>query len=169
MAGREVFAESPPVQVVPPLLDDSTVVTLERGPCIGRCPEYTVMLYGSGRVEFEGRRYVCAQGHHTARASAPEVRRLVAQMLAAGYLDLDWTKGWFTSIASTVRSSLHYGGRSREIEHDLGDAGAPRLLTTLENRIDAVAGTWRWLPDREDHRRVCRKPDGSTEPLRCQL
>ncbi len=37
------------------------------------------------------------------------------------------------------------------------------VVKTLEERIDAVAGTWRWLPEREEHRRVCRKEDGTTE------
>lgn len=154
-----------PSVIAGPVLDDSTVITLERGPCFGRCPEYTVTMYGSGRVEFEGRRYVCAEGHHTAKASPDGVRRLVAQMLAAGYFDLDWTEGPLATNASTVRSSLRHSGQTRQIEHYLGDAGAPRLLATLEDRIDAVAGTWRWLPERKEHRRVCRKEDGTTEPL----
>jgi len=151
-----------------PALDDSTVITLVRGPCFGRCPEYTLTIYGSGRVEFDGRRYVCAKGHHAAKASPYEVRRLVAQMLAAGYFDFDWTEGPLATQASTVRSSLHHGGRTREIEHYLGDGGAPRLLKSLEDRIDAVAGTWRWLPEHEEHRRVCREADGSTEPMKLE-
>lgn len=149
-----------------PVLDDSTVITLERGPCFGRCPEYTVTMYGSGRVEFDGRRYVCAKGHHSAQAPTSEVRRLVEQMLAAGYFELDWTAGPLASNASIVTSSLRQAGRTRRIEHYLGDAGAPLLLKALEERIDAVAGTWRWLPEHKDHIRVCRLEDGTTtEPL----
>ena len=161
--GADVHAWNAPV--AGPVLDDSTVITLERGPCFGRCPEYTVTVYGSGRVEFDGKRYVCAKGHHTAKASPSEVRRLVAQMLATGYFDLDWTAGPLATNASTVTSSLRHGGRTRQIEHYLGDAGAPRLLRTLEDRIDVVAGTWRWLPERDEHRRVRREEDGTTEPL----
>jgi hypothetical protein len=151
-----------------PVLDDSTVITLERGPCFGRCPEYTVTMYGSGRIEFDGRRYVCEMGHQSARAPTSEVRRLVAQMLAAGYFELDWTAGPLATNASTVTSSLRHAGQTRQIEHYLGDAGAPRLLKTLEDRIDAVAGTWRWLPEHEEQRRVCREADGTTEPLKLE-
>lgn len=151
--------------IVAPTLDASTVITLERGPCIGRCPEYAVTMYGSGEVEFEGKRYVCAKGRHTAKAPRDEVRRLVLQMLAAGYFDLTWPAGPITTDQPTVRSSFRHGGRVREIEHDLGDAHAPRWLRTLEDRIDAIAGTSRWLPDREDHRPMCNKEGGFREPL----
>ncbi len=144
-------------------LDDATVISLERGPCFGRCPEYTVTVYGSGRVEFAGRRFVCAPGRHTARASPDLVRVLVEEMLAAGYLDFHWRAGSIPTISTTVVSSLSYGGRMRRIEHHAGDTEAPRLLTPLEDRIDVVAGTWRWLPELEDDRRVCRREDGETE------
>lgn len=154
-----------PSTVAGPVLDDSTVITLERGPCFGHCPEYTLTLYGSGRIEFDGRHNVCAKGHYTASAPTHEVRRLVAEMLVAGYFDFDWRAGPLATNESTVTSSLRHEGRTRRIEHYLGDAGAPLLLRTLEDRIDRVAGTWRWLPEHEDDRRACRLEDGSTEPL----
>ena len=155
-----------PLILAGPTLDDSTVITLERGPCFGHCSEYVVTLYGSGRVEFEGRHYVCARGHQTVQASPDEVRDLVARMLKLGYLDLYWREGPRETIAPTVRTSLRYNGQTRQIDHHSADINAPWFLRTLEEQIDAVAGTWRWLPEREDHRRVCRLEDGiTTEPL----
>jgi hypothetical protein len=173
--GIEVFASSAgestgavdttPATLGGPVLDDSTVITLERGPCFGHCSEYSVSVYGSGRVEFEGRHYVCAKGRHVARASPGDVRVLVAQMLAVDYFDFYWRQGSLTTNEPTVISSLRHGGRMRRIEHNLGDAGAPHWLRRVEDRIDAVAGTWRWLPDREEGRRVCFREDGSSELL----
>jgi hypothetical protein len=146
-------------------LDDSTVITLQRGPCFGNCPEYTLTVYGSGRIEFVGTRYVCARGQHRARASADEVRKLVERMLAYGYLDLYWRAGSASDISPTVISSLSHAGRTRRIEHHHGDAKAPPLLTQFEEDIDALAGSSRWLPERDDNRRVCRLTDGETKEL----
>ncbi|HSD73584.1 MAG TPA: DUF6438 domain-containing protein [Steroidobacteraceae bacterium] len=146
-------------------LDDSTVITLQRGPCFGDCPEYTVTVYGSGRVEFVGTRFVCAPGHRRAQASPDEVRSLVERMLAFGYLDLYWRAGATSAISPNVISSLSHGGRTHRIEHRLEDAKAPPLLKQFEKDIDAVAGSWRWLPEREDDRRVCRLSDGETKEL----
>jgi hypothetical protein len=144
------------------VLDDSTVIALERGPCFGKCPEYSVAIYGSGRVEFNGRRYVCAPGHRTAQASVADVRSLLEQMLALGYFDFYWRPGSKPSLSDTVISSLNHDGYYRRIEHHSGDREAPLFLEELEERIDRVAGTWRWLPEREDDRRVCRREDGET-------
>jgi hypothetical protein len=151
-----------PVNLEGRVLDDSTVISLVRGPCFGKCPEYTVAIYGSGRVEFDGRRYVCAPGRRTAQASIADVRTLLEQMLAFGYLDFYWRPGSKPSLSDTVISSLNHDGYYRRVEHHVGDRKAPAFLRELEERIDEVAGTWRWLPEREDDRRVCRLEDGET-------
>ena len=162
--GVDAYGEKAATLAGPPL-DESTVISLQRGPCFGRCSEYTVTVFGSGRVEFEGRRHVCAPGRRTAWASPDEVRTLVAQMLAFGYLELEWRRGSLPTNSPTVISSLSYGGRTHRVAHHVGDPGAPRLLSFLEDDIDTVAGSWRWLPEREDNRRVCRTEDGETELL----
>jgi hypothetical protein len=151
-----------PINLEGRVLDDSTVIALERGPCFGKCSEYSVAIYGSGRVEFDGRRYVCAPGHRTAQASVADVRSLLEQMLALGYLDFYWRPGSKPSLSDTVISSLSHDGHYRRVAHHVGDREAPALLAQLEERIDEVAGTWRWLPEREDDRRVCRREDGET-------
>ncbi|HSC07872.1 MAG TPA: DUF6438 domain-containing protein [Steroidobacteraceae bacterium] len=151
-----------PINLEGRVLDDSTVIALERGPCFGKCSQYSVAIYGSGRVEFNGRRYVCAPGHRTAQASVADVRSLLEQMLALGYLDFYWRPGSKPSLSDTVISSLNHDGYYRRVEHHIGDREAPLFLRELEERIDSVAGTWRWLPEREDDRRVCRREDGET-------
>ena len=47
-------------------------ITLERGPCFGTCPVYTVTLSRSGAVRFEGRRFVADSGGSTGAARASE-------------------------------------------------------------------------------------------------
>ena len=151
-----------PINLEGRVLDDSTVISLVRGPCFGKCSEYTVAIYGSGRVEFDGRRFVCAPGQRTAQASIADVRTLLEQMLAFGYLDFYWRPGSKPSLSDTVISSLSHDGYYRRVAHHVGDREAPPFLKDLEERIDRVAGTWRWLPEREDDRRVCRLADGET-------
>lgn len=151
-----------PINLEGRVLDDSTVISLARGPCFGKCSEYSVAIYGSGRVEFDGRRYVCAPGRRTAQASPDEVRELLGQMLSLGFLDFYWLPGSKPTLADTVISTLSHDGQYRRVEHHVGDREAPLFLQDVEERIDKVAGTWRWLPEREDDRRVCRREDGET-------
>src|SRR5688572_21673874 len=94
----------PPISAAPPL-DDTTVITLIRGNCSWRCPEYSVALYGSGRVEFEGRRLVCYRGRHSASVDPMAVRVLVASMIAAGYFYLAWREGPVATGSDVVTTS----------------------------------------------------------------
>lgn len=151
---------------VPPTLDDSTVVTIERGPCSWQCPQYTAVLYGSGRVEFEGRHYVCAKGRHTAVVDPFAVRNLVARLVEGGYFDLSWAEGSVTSDRDTVTTSLRHGGRTRLILHHHGDVRAPRVLKEWEEQIDEAARSSRWLPERKRQRPVCRRAHGSVETVK---
>ena len=154
----------PSVSAAPPL-DDSTVITIERGICHWKCPDYSLALYGSGRVEFEGRRNVCERGRHSANVDPAAVRVLVASVVAAGYFYLWWNEGPLATGAITVTTSLRHHGGTRTIRHYHGDSGAPLVLTEIEERIDQVAGTARWLPERKDHQRVCHRKDGTIETL----
>ncbi len=49
-----------------------------------------------------------------------------------------------TDLPSAI-VSVEDRGRSKRIEHDHGCRKAPPALASLENRIDQVAGTARWI------------------------
>lgn len=132
-----------------PPLTDSTVITLHRSICgEGWCPEYTVRLSGSGKVEYDGRAFVCEYGVRIARANPRAVTRLVQAMVATGYFGYSWPKGEFWTDAHTAVTSLRHDGRFYAISHYHGDDGAPKWLRSMEGEIDRVAGTVRWLPIR---------------------
>jgi hypothetical protein len=149
-----------------PLLTDTTVITLQRSLCFGVCPDYTLTVWGSGRVEFEGRAHVCAPAKQTAAADPLEVSRLVRAMVATGYPGYSWEQGSLATDNPTVTTSLKHEGVRYEIEHYHGDSGAPRWLRAMEDEIDRVAGTQRWLPFRgPGGSALCRTPEGGTRSL----
>lgn len=58
-------------------------------------------------------------------------------------------------------TSLRYQGRFFQIDHYLGDDGAPKWLRSMEKEIDRVAGTSRWLPtEGKNWRGECPIDDG---------
>ena len=63
-------------------------VTLERGPCFGTCPVYTVTLDRAGNVRFEGRRFVADTGVATATVARAQVDSLFAELETVRYFDL---------------------------------------------------------------------------------
>lgn len=155
-----------PAHVEP--LDDSTVISLRRTMCFGWCPAYVVRILGSGRVEYRGGTYVCAFGAHTATADVREVRRLVEAMIGTGFFGYSWKPGPFSPDHPTVTTVLKHAGQSYALRHHHDDQGAPRWLDAMEQEVDRIAGTARWLPrygEGTGWRFLCSTPEGGTRDM----
>ena len=132
--------------------DSAVRIVLERGPCFGTCPVYSVTLDGSGAILFEGRRFVADTGISTGRVPPARIDSLVAELAAGGYFDFadryaageSGCERYATDLPSVI-TEVRAGGRSKRIEHDHGCMEAPEALTALEGRIDSVAGVARWI------------------------
>lgn len=149
-------------------LDDSTVISLTRTMCFGWCPDYVVRIFGSGRVEYRGSTYVCIFGAQSAVADPREVRRLVEAMIGTGFFGYTWKPGQYWTDNPTVTSTLTHGGQSYVLRHYHGDEGSPKWLFDMENEIDRVAGTARWLPTYGEHTGwhfLCPTPEGGTRDV----
>lgn len=130
---------------------DSAVVTLERGPCFGTCPVYSLTILGNGTVRFVGRRYTAHDGEATAEIPAARVDSLLAELRQGGYFGFaeEYVSGSpacgrYATDSPSVVTSVSAGGERRTIRHDYGCSDAPRELARLERRIDEVAGSARW-------------------------
>jgi hypothetical protein len=131
------------------------VVTLERTPCFGSCPVYSLSITRSGVVRFDGKKFVRRAGPDSAKISTAAVDSLLAEMSKAGYYDFEerYTSGapacgrYATDLPSAI-TSVTDDSRSRRIQHDHGCSDAPPALSRLEGRIDEVAGTARWIGPR---------------------
>jgi hypothetical protein len=126
-------------------------VTLERTPCFGRCPVYSVSISRSGLITYEGKRFVADSGADSARIAPEAVDSLLAELDRGGYFGLDDhyvsgapTCGPYATDLPSANSSANDGTRSKRIQHDHGCSHAPSMLSSLEKRIDEVAGTSRW-------------------------
>lgn len=127
-------------------------ITLERRPCFGACPVYTVTLERTGEVAFEGRRFVADSGAHTGSIPPARADSLFREVEAAGWFAFAdrYAMGepacerYATDLPSVI-TEVRMNGRTKRIEHDHGCMGAPENLAALEQRIDEVAGVRRWV------------------------
>jgi hypothetical protein len=150
--GSDPAAGAPATTVAGGEQVDSVLVTLERTPCFGTCPVYSVWISGSGDVRFVGRRFTADTGEASASIPAARVDSLVAELRAGGYFDFDSAYvhgapgcGRYATDLPSVITSVSTGAERKEIRHDHGCGEAPRALTGLERRIDEVAGTRQWI------------------------
>jgi hypothetical protein len=127
-------------------------LSLERGPCFGTCPVYTVTLERSGAVIFQGRRFVADSGTFTASIPAARADSLFRELDAAGWFAFADRYGMgepgcepFATDLPSVVTEVRMGGRTKRIEHDYGCTGAPARLEELERRIDEVVEVRRWV------------------------
>jgi Domain of unknown function (DUF6438) len=148
----------------PKAIDQSKVaITLERSACFGPCPVYKVTIHGDGRVIFTTatepvdqvdevhRRFaqsdgVLLPGTYEDRISAADVAALVEKFQAARFWKL--RNAYRTPVTDSPTYVVTFDtGKSRKtvIDYVGGQSGMPHSVTELEEAVDRVAGTDRWV------------------------
>ncbi len=142
---------APPAEHNPGATTVGAVVSLERTPCFGSCPSYSVSVSASGLVAYEGRANVRRVGTDTARITPQQVQALLLELERAGYFTFadryapsEPTCRRPSTDSPSALSSATFRGRTKRIEHYYGCGGVPGALTVMERRIDEVLGSGRW-------------------------
>jgi membrane dipeptidase len=121
---------------------DPVEITLQRTPCFGTCPEYTVTVSGDGTVTYSGRQYVRVSGQHSWRIDPAAVRALAREMEAAGFFELQNEYTDLRTDNPTTYTSLTIGTRQKKIKDYV--SGPPKLKD-IEKRIDEVSGVRKYV------------------------
>ena len=133
---------------------NSDVITLERTACFGACPMYKLTIASDGTVTFEGRQYTKTKGIARGQISPNDFRQLVAEFEKISYFSLPDNYSPGTPVCPQIitdmpsaNTSIRLSGKMKSVNHyhGCGDSGALAKLTALENRIDEVAGTEKWI------------------------
>ena len=122
------------------------VITLERSQCYGSCPAYKLSIYGDGRVVYQGQSHVRVKGMQTAQISADRVRELVQAFDAAGFYSMDAEYHPPTTDRPAYTTAIALAGKVTKVVNAGGyPKQAPKALTALENKIDEIAESSRWV------------------------
>jgi len=127
------------------------VITLRRTACLGTCPVYFLEIFDDGFIRYVGIEFVQYRGEHRAVIPQDAVENLVASFLRADYLSLHdgyeiykdrMGRTWTVTDLPTAYTSLRVGTTKKSVRDY---AFAPQRLIKLENEIDRVANTRRWI------------------------
>lgn len=120
-------------------------VELQRGPCLGDCPAYTVTLRGDGTITWHGDSHVKVTGVATSRIPSSEARALIRSFRAHGFFDLcgDYQRG--VTDFPTVITHVSIAGRTKTVINYA--FAAPGWLPKLDQDLDRITGTARWRGD----------------------
>lgn len=140
------FAITACAPVEAPAQQGSAEITLQRTPCYGFCPDYTVTITSEGEVRYEGRRFVNAIGARTATIPRADVQRLLQRFDEIGFSQLQNEYRANVSDMPTTTITLTRGGvTKRVVDYGGLSAGMPQSVRELQAEIDRVAGTAQWV------------------------
>jgi hypothetical protein len=128
------------------------VIKFERTGCYGNCPAYKLIIYGDGRVEYEGGTNVKVSGKKEGRLKPDEVKSIVSAFDKVNFFAMESYSEEHCSCTictdmPTVFTDIRVAGNSHRVDHYHGCRCAPKELWELENSIDSIAGTKQWTGD----------------------
>jgi hypothetical protein len=141
----------------------NVAITLQRDPCFGSCPVYTVTIYDDGTVVYNGDNFVEVTGEQTSEIDPATVELMVAAFENAGYFE--WDEAYTTQTVTdlpTVTTSVTRDGVTHTIVRYTGDSSAPIALPFLEQWIDLMASTQMWTGAQPD---ISTISNGTSTPI----
>lgn len=122
------------------------LITLTRGVCFGFCPAYRVSINEDGEVVYHGERFVNVRGEQRAQIPRADVERLLERFEAVGFEELrDEYRAHVTDLPTYTITLERNGQTKRVLDYGGISAGMPRAVRELQDEIDRVAGTARWV------------------------
>jgi Domain of unknown function (DUF6438) len=134
-------------------------IGLERWPCLGWCPAYTLTIAGDGLVAYHGTLFVVREGAATGTVARMAIENLLASFDAVDFFAFDDEKIWGTNDWSELELRLTVGGSHRRVwvqhAHRRGEkASYPSKdmddLFELARRMDAAVDVERWIGTEEE-------------------
>ena len=134
----------------PPVGPKSKVaITLTRSGCFGTCPGYAVTV-ATGGISFEGQGYVVAAGTHHDSVDADDVRSLAKKFVDADFYSFEKVYSASVTDCPTYTLSIEIDGRRKDVTDYVGEwVGMPSVVTKLEEEVDSIARTKRWIEGEE--------------------
>lgn len=127
------------------------VMTLHRTGCYGSCPAYEVEIHGDGTVLYKGTAFVVVAGEHQDHISSEQVEEIVEAFRKADYFSLKDQYRYMVTDNPTYVTSFRVDQIKKTVTDYVGDeAGMPQAVTDLEETIDRIAGTVKWVRGNED-------------------
>ncbi|MEQ1709358.1 MAG: DUF6438 domain-containing protein [Terricaulis sp.] len=129
-----------------PVTQTNVVISLARSACYGFCPIYTVAITGEGDVTYVGHGFVNVVGEQRATIPRADVAHLLARFDAIGFDALrNEYRASITDIPTYTIALERNGRRKVVVDYGGPGAGMPASVRALEDEIDRVAGTARWV------------------------
>jgi len=133
-----------------PLLDEAVIlssipidsISLERTPCFGSCPDYTVKFTKTGSAEMQGGTYAARKGKWHSKIAVRDFVRLCQLVYAAKFFNLknEYLASWTDDTETIV--TVTAGSVKKRIS-DYGNVG-PVQVWGIAQAIDSISADLEW-------------------------
>jgi Domain of unknown function (DUF6438) len=130
------------IETQPTLVKESIFIKMERTPCLGKCPGYTITIFNTGNVVYVGRDFTEKIGKHTAKLTKEELEKLKFKIKA---IDLFNLKDKYDQPITDIPSCQLYVQLDNQKKKILDRVGGPKELREFENLIDTIVITDRLI------------------------
>ncbi len=135
-------------QVVIP--EDSVLLTIERTPCFGQCPEYSAMITTSGRCYYLGENFVNRLGAYHGKMDSDKLEELQQEIDRIQFFEFLSKYDKPVTDVPTVFVEVHRNGKVHRV---MDRMGAPAELKAFEKYIDRLLETVAWKKYPQDDRK----------------
>jgi len=119
----------------------------------GTGPDYTLKIYGNGTVLYEGRDNVKIRGDVEELISERKLMELLSEFKDSGFFSLEYNnipssaKGGPHTIISISMPTESGESITKKITHYHGDENVPKELIMLEDKIENIVDSKKWISD----------------------
>lgn len=120
---------------------NSVRFALDRGPCFGKCPVYSLKIYSDGMATYEGRPFAKKLGKYEKRLDKNEVKKLNNAFKDANFFDFQDV--YVSEIVDLPMVKIYHdnGKKSKSVE---GREDRPAKLMELQFMLEKIAESEDW-------------------------
>lgn len=121
---------------------DEKIIEISKGACFGRCPVYTMTVYGQGLVSYEGKRFTDKVGIYTKQLLEVEYTQLFKAFKDANLWQ--YQDEYNSRIPDLPMITIHYFNKGSQ-KKIMGKEGRPETVMGLEKQLDAIVDSKGWI------------------------
>jgi len=121
---------------------ENAIARLQRTPCFGRCPIYTLTVYEDGTVIYYAEKFVEKEGKFQAKVGEEKIRKLIKKAETIGYFEMKakYDSDGVTDVPSTITTLR----RDDELKQIVNRFQGPEPLSEFENYFDDLFLNLEW-------------------------
>jgi hypothetical protein len=115
---------------------ENSRILMSKGECYGYCPVYSIVINGTGKVQFEGKKNVKKQGKFEKQLTEKEISKIFNEFECANFFDFhsEYTAE-ITDLPTTYLTFEHRDFKKQVMDY----YNAPEELKKLEKLVEDIA------------------------------